>query len=313
MKYLFLDTETTGTDVVKCGLHQLSGLVIIDDIIVETFDFKIQPFEGCLIDDEALKINNLTKEELYDENHLTEKIIYQKFVNLLSNYVNRYNKQDKFFLVGYNVYFDKQILFNFFQRNNDNYLFSYIWGNHIDVMVLATQYLKNKRHFMIDFKQGTVASTLGFRIEDSKLHNSLYDIYVCLGIYCYITKEKFEISNNLIQTINPNIIELFSNSLQLVEQTEQDFLNKDMEKTIIFGKYKGKTIKEVMEENPGYIVWCYENMKQSLITQTLYEYAKEKFMLKNKQSNSIYSGTNDKVIDHQLDSQHDTYDDDLPF
>lgn len=42
-----------------------------------------------------------------------------------------------------------------------------------------------------------------------------------------------------------------------------------MEKTIIFGKYKGKTIKEVMEENPGYIVWCYENMKQSLITQTI--------------------------------------------
>ena len=54
-------------------------------------------------------------------------------------------------------------------------------------------------------------------------------------------------------------------------------------------------------------------MKQSLITQTLYEYAKEKFMLKIKQSNQLssstpYSGTNDKVI-----GQHDTYGDDLPF
>lgn len=51
------------------------------------------------------------------------------------------------------------------------------------MMVMATSYLLDKRSEMENFKQGTVAKALGIQIEDSKLHDAMYDIDVCKAIY----------------------------------------------------------------------------------------------------------------------------------
>lgn len=45
-------------------------------------------------------------------------------------------------------------------------------------MVLATPYLSEKRAEMENFKQGTVAKALGINVDDSKLHDALYDIEI---------------------------------------------------------------------------------------------------------------------------------------
>jgi hypothetical protein len=63
MKYIFLDTETTGTDPVKNGIIQLSGIITDcntkDGMIMgprseETFDLKMQPFPADVIEDLVL-------------------------------------------------------------------------------------------------------------------------------------------------------------------------------------------------------------------------------------------------------------------
>lgn len=36
-----------------------------------------------------------------------------------------------------------------------------------------------------------------------------------------------------------------------------------------FGKYKGKTILQVIDENPAYIVWCIKNVKNFTIDDNL--------------------------------------------
>lgn len=36
-----------------------------------------------------------------------------------------------------------------------------------------------------------------------------------------------------------------------------------------FGKYKGKTILQVIDENPAYIVWCIRNVKNFTIDDNL--------------------------------------------
>ena len=36
-----------------------------------------------------------------------------------------------------------------------------------------------------------------------------------------------------------------------------------------FGKYKGKTILQVIEENPAYIVWCIRNVNNFTIDDNL--------------------------------------------
>ena len=94
--------------------------------------------------------------------------VYLEFVNMLSKYVDKYNKDDKFFLVGYNnASFDNSFLKAFFVQNGDSFFYSWFWVNSIDVMVLATQHLMMKRHLMKDFKQERFAfSDANFRLDN---------------------------------------------------------------------------------------------------------------------------------------------------
>lgn len=55
MKVVFFDLETTGTLVNKHGIHQLSGEIIIDGEVKETFDFRVQPNPQALIEQEQQK------------------------------------------------------------------------------------------------------------------------------------------------------------------------------------------------------------------------------------------------------------------
>ena len=45
---------------------------------------------------------------------------------------------------------------------------------------------------------------------------------------------------------------------------------------IDFGKYKGADIDDILEEDPGYLVWCYENDVKGLVDDDMYKYAKRK-------------------------------------
>ena len=182
MKLLFFDLETTGTLVNKHGIHQLSGAVVIDGEIKEKFNLHVLPNPNALIEPVALEVADVTEEQIKAYPPMGE--IYNKFVGMLSKYVDRYNKKDKFFLVGYNnASFDNQFLRAWFIQNGDKFFGSWFWSNCIDVMVMATPYLADRRAEMDNFRQGTVAKTLGIGVDDTKLHDALYDIEVCKAIY----------------------------------------------------------------------------------------------------------------------------------
>lgn len=182
MKLLFFDLETTGTLVNKHGIHQISGMVVIDGEVKETFNLHVQPNPQALIEPAALEVGGVTETQI--KAYPPMGVIYNQFVDMLSKYADRYNKKDKFFLVGYNnASFDNQFLRAWFIQNGDKFFGSWFWANSIDVMVMATPYLADQRADMENFKQGTVAKTLGIAIDDSKLHDALYDIEVCKAIY----------------------------------------------------------------------------------------------------------------------------------
>lgn len=189
MKVVFFDLETTGTLVNKHGIHQISGEIIIDGVVKEKFDFKVQPNPKALIEQEALDVAGVTKEQILAYPPMEN--VYNQFVDLLSKYVDRYNKQDKFFMAGYNnASFDNHFLRAWFIQNGDKYFGSWFWSNSIDVMVLATAYLLEKRPQMENFKQGTVAKALGISVDDTKLHDAMYDIEVCKAIYDIVSPYK---------------------------------------------------------------------------------------------------------------------------
>ena len=191
MKLLFFDLETTGTYPGKHGIHQMSGMIVIDGEIKEKFDFRVRPNPQAEILDEALEVAGVTRDQILAYPPMGE--VYHQFVDgILAKYVDRYNKTDKFFLVGYNnASFDNQFLRGFFLQNGDKYFGSWFWANCMDVMVLATPYLAAKRAEMKDFKQGTVAKALGIPVEDEKLHDALYDIEICKAIFDIVTPNIF--------------------------------------------------------------------------------------------------------------------------
>ena len=182
MKILFLDLETTGTSVYSDGIHQISGIIIINGEIKEKFDFKVRPHDGATISTEALAVAHVTLEEVMAYPPMSE--VYYKIISILEKYVSKYDKTDKFHIAGYNIGpFDIPFFRRWFSLNGDKFFGSWFWPNCLDVMVLATPALAGQRHLMPNFKQGTVAQYLGIKIDENKLHDALYDVEVCKSIY----------------------------------------------------------------------------------------------------------------------------------
>lgn len=179
---MFFDLETTGTRFWRNGIHQISGAVVIDGQVKESFNLHVQPNPACTIEQEALDVAGVTEEQVRAYPPMHE--VYQQFVAMLGKYVNKYDKKDKFTLAGYNnASFDNQFLRAWFVQNGDNYFGSWFWSSSIDVMVLATQALLEERTQMENFKQGTVAKYVGVPVSEEQLHDALYDIRVCMAIY----------------------------------------------------------------------------------------------------------------------------------
>lgn len=181
-KIVYFDLETTGVNPAKNGIHQISGEIEIDGITMEKFDFHVRPNPKAIIEDEALQVAGVTKEDILLYPPMDE--IYLAFVSMLGKYVSKYDKRDKFFLCGYNnASFDNNFLRGFFLQNGDSYFGSWFWANTIDVMILATQKLINERYKMENFKLATVAKTLGIDVEADNLHDAFYDIYLTKEVY----------------------------------------------------------------------------------------------------------------------------------
>ncbi len=225
MKYLFIDVETTGINPYECAIIQLSGVFIINEEKKEVFDFKLKPFPGARIEEAALEVTGVSRDDL--ESYPEQYKVYEEFMSLLEKYVDPYNKQDKFFFVAYNALFDMDFIREFFKKNDNNFFGSYFWFPPIDVMMLACEKLKHQRQMLPNFKLATVAKHLGIELRPDMLHNALYDIELTLEVYKLVQnntqndqKEEFtplvetpstkpeEVLQHKEETKNPNTKEL---------------------------------------------------------------------------------------------------------
>lgn len=132
IKIIFIDTETGGVNAEKSALIQLSGIIEVDGTEKEKFNFYIKPFENSEVNEKALEVQGRTLEELRTDKYIDESIIYKKFLEILDKYIDKYDKNDKFIVAGYNVKFDIDILKAFFERNNNKFLFSYFNSSMLD-------------------------------------------------------------------------------------------------------------------------------------------------------------------------------------
>ena len=90
IKKIFYDCETTGLDPKLHSIHQLSGRIEIDGVIVHHFDFFIRPHEKALIEQAALDVSGVTVDEIMEYPDM--KVVYKKLIVLLGTYCDRYNR-----------------------------------------------------------------------------------------------------------------------------------------------------------------------------------------------------------------------------
>lgn len=188
IKLFFFDLETTGLNPQQNGIHQISGRLYKYFKFVHEFNVNVKPFPTDVIEDKALEVSGKTKESLQQEDHVDPIKVYAAIVRLLGAHCDKFNKLDKIFLCGYNnASFDNQFLRCFFEKCGDKYFGSWFWSSPIDVFVLASQYLMDNRHLMIDFKLSTVARALGIEVLDDSLHDAYYDLHLTETIYQIVT------------------------------------------------------------------------------------------------------------------------------
>lgn len=184
-KILYFDVETTGTNAYKNDIVQLGVIIEVNGEIVDQADIKCQPFNWDNIDPQALEITGNTIEKL--KTFQPPKDAYQEFVSLLSKHSNKFDKNDKYYPAGYNVTFDLDFLVQFFHKNNDPYLGSFINWRRIDPLpILYFMELKGKLN-LPNFKLETVCNSLGIEIN---AHDAFSDIKATREIIHYLMRDK---------------------------------------------------------------------------------------------------------------------------
>lgn len=97
MKYIVIDTETTGLDKLEHEMISLGAIVMIDNVITERFSVKVRPRRLDKADPRAMKVNG------YSEYKWRNAIDHSLAASLIHAF---FLKHQDGCLVGHNVQFD---------------------------------------------------------------------------------------------------------------------------------------------------------------------------------------------------------------
>lgn len=181
MKLLWLDTETTGLNKEKCDIIQVAGIIIIDGEEKERFNFHCQPVNWENIEPVALEKTNMTIEKLKE--FPLPQVVYKNIINILDKYVDRYNKDDKFFLAGHNIQFDMEFLRLFFNKMGDKFFGSYFYYKTVDLMALCTILHTAGLIDLSSWKLDDIAKYLHVPVNED-LHDASVDVDITRKCFC---------------------------------------------------------------------------------------------------------------------------------
>ena len=200
-KTIWIDTETLSFDFNRADIIQLAGFIEIDGKVVEKFNWFIRPEQ---YDDENniegiwefhKKNLGLTKDEILNFEPAID--VYNKFINLLNKYCDKYDRTDKFKVGGFNVQFDVSKLNGWFKFFGDNYLFSYISTIKLDPMYIVPFIIndypcnKMKLEYMWDYLVECGMPVPEFKEQNHDARSDILKTYWIWKNVCKAAQENF--------------------------------------------------------------------------------------------------------------------------
>jgi DNA polymerase-3 subunit epsilon len=189
MKYfLYYDLETTGVEPSRDEIVQFSAIVEdMDGNIVTEIDLKARPSKEYIIKAGVPELQGTTIEELMSR-PLSQRDLFEAIVDFFNKWVDRYDKNDKFIAVGYNIDFDNTFMRHFFMKHNNRFIGSYMHPYSIDVMsfshiILIYGYIPDTQY---DLRLETMCEFAG--IDIGKAHDSLYDTHAVRNLLKWFEK-----------------------------------------------------------------------------------------------------------------------------
>ena len=179
-KRLWIDCETSGLDPKLNDIWQLAYLIEIDGEVIEEGEMMIRPSNMDTIEDKALEVGGITKEEL-EKIDYTIKDAVEDLKDVFGKYVDKYDKEDKFVVAGYFIHFDYQFLREMFFKSGDRYgVGSWCFTCLLDVPSFISIGVAKYGMRFENFKLETVCKKLDVPL---KAHNALSDIKATRILY----------------------------------------------------------------------------------------------------------------------------------
>lgn len=170
VSYLWLDTETTGLDFNKNDIIQIAAIPIVNGQKKKPFVSYIRPINFDNIDEEALRVNNISRSQL--STFPRSDVVLDNLINYLSSF------NTKFTISGYNVGFDRDFIYAWFYKHNKQHEFSKIFTSNIRDTYKLAKTLKSTLNTN-NLKLETLANNFNIEI---KAHDALSDIEATIEI-----------------------------------------------------------------------------------------------------------------------------------
>ncbi len=197
MKLFFFDVETTGLNSWKDRIWQLSYEVLLDGRSVSAGNLFASPgtahvWAPVARQMAAKSVKRMADMELDEflDGRMSQQDLHAELCKILTPHVNKFDKADKFFAVGYNTHFDYEFLYSLGKLVGDRFFpGSLLFWPPIDVAQLAALRFPAAWAKLANRKLGSAAECCGIAVDQDLLHDAMYDIQLTKQIFDIVMEE----------------------------------------------------------------------------------------------------------------------------